>query len=110
MFEAIEESLDICLNSYITKCEQASKKVEKLLVRLDAMLDKSLDDEHPTYACGNALEEVKQVLDDTALQLNYTKDVVCAKVGAWGTFPGDHEGDDDARRGYIYGYMQARGL
>lgn len=104
----VQSTMDISLNSYIKKCEQASAKVGKLLERLDSVLDKSLEDERPTYACGNALEDIKEVLEDTALQMEYVKRCLSAKVGAWVMFPGDHDGDEDARRGYICGYMNAK--
>ena len=91
------------LASYVKKCEQASKKVEQLLSRLDSVMDKSFTDDNPTYVCGNALEDIKEMLDDTALQINHTMNVVIANAKAWESFP-----DDEAKRhGYVYGFMDA---
>lgn len=99
----IQYVFGVGLNSYVKKCEQASKKVEQLLSRLDSVLDKSFTDENPAYACGNALEDIKVVLDDTALQINYTRNVVIANAKAWEIFPDDEE----KRHGYVCGFMDA---
>lgn len=91
------------LASYVKKCEQASKKVEQLLSRLDSVLDKSFSEDNPTYVCGNALEDIKAVLDDAALQITHTRNVVIANAKAWEIFPDDEE----KRHGYVYGFMDA---
>ena len=104
MKQDIKNTLDICLNSYISKLLRASEKIEKIAGPLDALLDKPVSEDNPKYVCGDALEEIKEVIDDTILQLGYTKNIVMAKVGAWGLFPDD----DLARHGYTCGYMDAK--
>lgn len=104
--EAMIFTVNIVFDSYIRKCQQKSELVDKLLVRLDSVLDKSLEDDKPDFACGDALEKIKQVLDDTATQMEYAKQIIVAKSLAWQEYPDD----ENARCAFISGYLSAGGF
>lgn len=95
------------LNSYAKKCEQAAKKIEQLLTRIDEVLDKSLDENRPQYACGNALEDIKEVLEDTAKQISHTRNLVAANCLAWEDFSGESDEEENRRHGFVHGFMTA---
>lgn len=105
MIRDIEDVFAISLDCYIAKLVRAGEKMVELGVRLDPLLDKPYNDDNPKYACGDAMEEVKGVLDDTATRLVYIKRIIVAKVASWERYPRIE--DDSERDAFVSGYMAA---
>ena len=103
--DEMEQLLCVYVTPLQMKLDKASKLIDKLGVRLDPMLDKPMDDGNPKYACGDALEEVKQVVDYAYREIYDLKRHVLACSAAWGAYP--DEDDDKYRTGCYYGFLKA---
>lgn len=101
----IENVFANSLDCYIKKLVLAGEKMVNLGVRLDPLLDKPYNDDNPKYACGDAMEEVKCLLNDTAEQLVYIKHIIVAKVASWERYPMFE--DFPERDAFVSGYMEA---
>lgn len=106
MREQIARILSVSMMPYKKKLEQASKQMAALEERIDSVLDRSFVEDQPGLVCGEVFEGIKGVLDDTAEQLDYLRNILMGTVLAWHYFPEFNEGSDDIRYGFVNGYMR----
>lgn len=102
--DAIKRVLNVSMMPYKVKLEQASKQMEALEKRIDSVLDRSFEEDRPNVVCGEVFESVKEVIADTAEQLDYLYNLLNGYANAWHYFPDFN--DDEVRRGFVTGYMR----
>lgn len=105
MKEDIGLSIGLFFGPNAQKVERIIEDLNKLMPRIDEVLDKPIDTDNPHYCCGDCLESIEGRLADLLKDIKYYERVLRAKVASWEKYPA--EDDDCCRIGYISGFMDA---
>ena len=114
MTSDLKFSVNLFMGSNIPKIKKMVENVNQLLVQLDSVLDKPFRDD-PKFACGDCLENMRDVLEEINDDICHYGRIVIAKSLAWHNYPGriiHDEGDaidiDEWRReAFICGWMDS---
>lgn len=95
------------VDPYVKKLEQCSEMIGRLENVVDKGLDKPMDANRPKYVAGDCMNDIRCIVDDTKMQLEYVRRIVRAYSAAWDYWGDATEEAHDARRHYVRGFMDA---
>ena len=112
----IKEDLNISVINFFEPNRERIEKIvamlQKIEKRLDAYLDKPLEDNDVHFACADALESVTYALEELKKEMNYYQTEIVAKAKSWDKYPCDFFNGEDKnefeRRAYVSGYIDGK--
>ena len=94
------------------RMEKMISMLQKMENRLDAYLDKPLDDNNTQFTCGDVLENVTRSLKELITAMDYYQTEFVAKAKSWDRYPCEYlDGEDrneSERRAYVKGYLDSK--
>lgn len=93
------------VDPFVRKLEKCSEMIGRLEVLVDKELDKPVDSEHPKYVAGDMLNDIREIVDNTRLQLEYVGQIERAYAAAFDFNDDCTDEAYDARRHFVSGFI-----